>query len=74
MIDSVENAVADMLAERGGTLSKTNEVIYERIKISDRAGVEEEWRSESGGWTARGEHEHSEHGTGTLPSGDQRIF
>ena len=57
MVNSVENAAADMLAERGGTLSKrTNEVIYEHIDMGDRAGVEKEWRLEIGGRTARREH------------------
>ena len=32
------------LAERGGSLSKTNEVVYEHINMGDWAGVEEEWR------------------------------
>ena len=73
-VNSMENAAADMLAERWGTLSKTNEVIYEHIDMGNWAGVEKEWRSEEvGGRTARGEHKCSKHGTSALPSGDQQI-
>ena len=72
-IDSMENALADMLAQRGAALSKTNEGIDEHISMGDWARVEEEWWSEIRGWTTRREHEHSECGTGTLPSGDQQI-
>ena len=74
MVNSMENAVGDMLAERWGTLSKTNEVIDEHIDMGNWAGVEKEWRSEEvGGRTARGEHKCSKHGTSALPSGDQQI-
>ena len=73
MINSMENAAVDMLAQRGGSLSKTNEVIYEHIDMGDWAGVEEEWRLEIGGQMTRREHKCSEHGTSALPSGDQQI-
>ena len=72
-VNSVENAVAYMLAERGGALSKTNEVVHKHIDMGNRAGVKEEWRVEIRGWMAGREHERSERGTSTLPSGDQQI-
>ena len=72
-INSMENAAVDMLAERWGTLSKTNEVVNEHIDMGNQARVEEEWRLEIGGQMASWEHERSEHGTGTPPGGDQRI-
>ena len=73
MIDSMEDAAVHMLAQRGRALSHPNKVINEHIDVGDWAGVEEEWWSEIRGWTTRREHEHSECGTGTLPSGDQQI-
>ena len=73
LVNSVENAAVYMLAERGGALSMTNEVIHEHINMGDRARVKEEWRLEIGGWTAGREHERSECGTGALPGGDQQI-
>ena len=63
----------DMLAERWGTLSKTNEVIDKHIDMGDWAGVKEEWRLEIRGQMARGEHKRSERGTGALPGRDQWI-
>ena len=61
------------MAERGGTLSKTNKVISKHIDMGDWTRVEEEWRVEIRGWVARREHEGCKHGTSALPGGDQWI-
>ena len=45
MIDSVEDALAHMLAQRGRALSHPNEVINENIDVGHWAGVEEAQRS-----------------------------
>ena len=65
MINSMEDAVVYMLAQRGRALSHPNKVINEHINMGHQARVEEERWLEIRGQTTGVEHKCS--------GGDQRI-